>query len=227
MACRGSQGPTVVLEAGLTGDHRTWDEVLGTAPPEIRMCVYDRANIGSSDSAPTPRSAQEVVDDLSSLLATANEEPPYVLVGHSFGGIFVQLYAAQHPADIAGVVLIESNHPDEARQFERHLTRRQIEIDREMAAENAEGIDIYESYHEVRRAGSLPDVPLIVITATRNEGWPPGWDPKVFDRLRAHQQADLARLVPGGIQIFAKGSGHYVPAERPELVVKAILRVLS
>lgn len=227
MECRGSKGPTIVLEAGLTGDHRTWDRVLLAAPPEIRMCAYDRANIENSDPAPTPRSAQDVVTDLEALLSAAGEDPPYVLAGFSFGGVFTQLFSAQHPNQVAGLVLIESNHPDEAREFERHLTRRQIAEDRAMAKDNPEGIDIYGSFNEVRRAGALPDMPLVVVTATRNEGvWPPGWDSTVFDRLRARQQADLADLVPGGEQLFAKGSGHDVPSERPDVVVDAILQVL-
>jgi hypothetical protein len=67
----------------------------------------------------------------------------------------------------------------------------------------------------------------VVVTATRGEGWPPGWDPEVFDRLRAEQQADLAGLLPGSIQVFAEGSGHHVPSERPDVVVDAIALVLA
>jgi pimeloyl-ACP methyl ester carboxylesterase len=228
LECQGAGGPTVVLEAGLTGDQRTWDLVIEDLPPDVRACSYDRANIGESDPAPTPRSAQDVVDDLSTLLEAAGEEPPYVLVGFSFGGIFVQLYAADHPEEVTGIVLVESNHPDEARQFERHLTDEQIAEDRAIAQDNPEGIDIYASYDELREAGPLPDVPLIVITASEADAeWPPGWDPELFDRLRAQQQADLASLVPGGRQIIAEDSAHEVPAHRPEVVVDAILEVLG
>jgi len=128
--CRGTEGPTVVLEAGLTGDHGTWQLVMSRLPTDTRACAYDRANIQSSDTAPTPRSAQDVVDDLQALLTAIRAEEPYALVGFSFGGIFAQLYAAQHPDAIGGLVLVESNHPDEADQFEAHLTREQIAADR-------------------------------------------------------------------------------------------------
>jgi hypothetical protein len=70
-------------------------------------------------------------------------------------------------------------------------------------------------------------VPLVVITATSSDGWPPGWDPQLFDQLRAEQQADLATRVPGGQQVSANGSGHDVPHDRPDVVVDAINHVLA
>ena len=226
--CVGSSedGPTILLEAGLTGDSLTWEKVVPSLPPDVRTCSYDRANLGRSDPAPTPRTAQDVVDDLDALLDAIDAQPPYVLVGFSFGGILSQLYAAEHPEDVSGLVLVESNHPDEVRQFEQHLTRAQIAADRDYTQSNPEGIDIYTSFDQVREAGSLPQVPLVVVTATISDGWPPGWDAKLFNRLRAQQQADLADQVPGGQQIFAKGSGHDVPADRPDVVVDAINQAL-
>lgn len=220
-------GPTLLLEAGLTGDSLTWDKVVPSLPPGVRTCSYDRANTGRSDPAPTPRTAQDAVDDLDALIKAIDAKPPYLLVGFSFGGIITQLYAAEHPRDVSGIVLVESNHPDEARQFEQHLTRAQIAADRAYVQSNPEGIDIYRSFDQARKAGPLPHVPLVVVTATVSEGWPPGWNPKLFDRLRAQQQADLADQVPGGQQVFAEGSGHDVPADRPDVVVNAINRVLQ
>ncbi len=223
--CQGSGTSTVVFEAGLGGDPSTWDRVMEELPPDVRACAYHRANTGASDPAPTPRSAQDVVDDLEALLQEAGEDPPYVLVGFSFGGIFAQLYAAEHPDEVAGIVLVESNHPEEARQFERHLTPAQIRLDREFAQDNPEGLDIFESLDEARTAGPPPDVPLVVITSPRSGQWPPDWDTELFDRLRAQQQEDLASLVPGGRQVFAEEGQHDVPGTQPELVVDAILEV--
>jgi pimeloyl-ACP methyl ester carboxylesterase len=225
--CRGSGSPTVVLEAGLTGDLRTWENVMPVVQKETRVCAYDRANIGRSEPAPTPRTAADVVADLHALLAAAGEKPPYLLTGFSFGGLTTQLFAQKYPEDVAGLVLVESNHPDEVEQFEAHLTPDQIAQDRQAVSENSEGIDVFESMRQVGAKQGLPSVPLVVVTAGKSEGWPPGWDPQLFDRLRAQQQADLASLVPGGRQIIAKDSGHDVPAQQPQAIVDAIKTVLD
>ncbi len=227
IACQGSGSPTVILEAGMTGDHRTWDRVLPALSGSPRVCAYARANIAPSDAAETPRSAADAVADLHALLETAAITGPYVLVGFSMGGLISQLYAATYPGDIAGLVLVESNHPDEAEEFESHLTPAQIAEDRAATLENPEGFDPFASFEEAQAAGPLPDVPLVVVTAGISAGWPPDWDAALFDSLRAQQQSDLATLIPGGRQIFAPNSGHHVPSEAPEVVVDAIQSVLA
>ena len=225
--CRGSGSPTVVLEAGLTGDLRTWEKVVPEVQKQTRVCAYDRANIGRSEPAPTPRTAANVAQDLDALLEAAGEKPPYVLVGFSFGGLTTQLYAATQPDHVAGLVLVESNHPDEVEQVEAHLTPEQIAEDRQMASQNSEGIDLFTSFDQVQAEPELPSVPLVVVTAGRTDGWPPGWDAQLFDRLRSEQQADLAARVPDSRQVFAKDSGHEVPAQQPDVVVDAINAVLG
>ena len=225
--CQGTGPPTVVLEAGLTGDHRTWGQVAPQLADSARVCAYDRANVPPSDPAPGPRTAADAVDDLEALLTEAEIEGPIVLVGFSMGGLISQLYAATHPDDIAAMVLVESNHPDEADEFEAELTPEQIEEDRAFVLDNSEELDPYASFEEAQAAGDLPDVPLIVITAGRSEGWPPGWDPETFDALRAAQQADLVTRVTNGCQMIADNSAHDVPSQQPEIIVTAVDSVLS
>lgn len=227
MECDGEGSPTVILESGLGGDHRTWERVRPAIAAEVRVCTYDRAGIGESTPASGTRTAADAVADLNRLLEAAEIEPPYVLVGFSWGGAIAQLYAATHPESIAGLVLVESNHPREAEQFEAHLTPEQIQVDREMALDNPEGVDPLASFAELQAAGPLPDVPLVVVTAGQPADWPPGWDPATFDALRAEQQADLATFTPQGRQVIAEESGHHVPSEQPDIVVEAIRSVLS
>ncbi|MBA2570575.1 MAG: alpha/beta hydrolase [Chloroflexi bacterium] len=226
LECHGEGTPTVILEAGLTGDHRTWERVVPALSEDTRVCSYDRANIRPSDPAPKPRTTLDMVEDLDALLAAASVEPPYVLVGFSFGGLVTQQYAATNPDDVAGIVLVESNHPEEAQQFEEHLTPEQISLDREEVQSNPEGVDVFASLEQVQAAGPMPEVPLVVVTAGRSEGWPPGWDPQIFDALRAEQQEELAGLVPGGRQVIAEESGHHVPAEQPAVIIEAVRSVI-
>ena len=227
LTCVGSGAPTVVLENGLDGEESTWTDVVRAVKADSRVCTYSRANIPPSDPREGKHTASDSVADLHAALEAAGEKDPYVLVGFSFGGLISQIYAAEHPDEIAGLVLVESNHPDEEDEFEKHLTPEQISEDRTAANANSEGIDVFASFREAQRAGALPHVPLVVVTATAAIDWPPGWDPKVFDRLRAQQQHDLATSVPGGTQVMADQSGHDVPHDQPEIVVSAISTVLG
>jgi pimeloyl-ACP methyl ester carboxylesterase len=227
LECAGSGSPVVILEAGLGGDRHTWDAVLPAIAEQTRVCAYDRANVGGSDAAAMPRTASDMVVDLHSMLTAAGEDPPYLVVGFSFGGIATQLYAATHPDDVAGLVLVESNHPDEDDQFDAHLTSSQIARDHRAIKANPEGVDILASLEQAQEAPPLPDVPLVVVTAGQPVAWPPGWNPRLFDKLRAQQQESLTALVSDGTQVIAKFSGHDVPTEQPATVVDAIETVLA
>ncbi|HEX7168073.1 MAG TPA: alpha/beta hydrolase [Acidimicrobiales bacterium] len=112
--CRGSGAPTVVLEAGLGGVSPMMASWLA---PQIgattRVCVYDRAGRGWSESASAPQDGEHVATDLYRLLRNAGEAGPYVLAGHSTGGIYVLNFAKLYPDDVAGVALLDSMHPDQ------------------------------------------------------------------------------------------------------------------
>lgn len=115
--CTGSGSPTVVLEAGLgeiSAVMSAW--VAPRVADTTRVCVYDRAGRGWSESADGPQNGEEVANDLHTLLDRAGEPGPYVLAGHSAGGIYVLNFARLFPTDTAGVVLLDSMHPE---QYER------------------------------------------------------------------------------------------------------------
>jgi pimeloyl-ACP methyl ester carboxylesterase len=107
--------PTVILEQGLGGTSPAWTWVQPEVAKVTRVCAYDRAGLGWSDPAPkgTPRDGKEVATELHTLLQKANIEAPYVMVGHSFGGLYTRVFAHQYPEDVVGVVLLESSHPDQ------------------------------------------------------------------------------------------------------------------
>ena len=114
--CVGAGSPTVVLESAFPGTSADWGWVQPDVAALSRVCAYDRAGMAWSDAASAPRDARRIATDLHVLLERAQVAGPYVLVGHSFGGLLVRQYAAQYPAEVAGVVLIEAMHPD---QFNR------------------------------------------------------------------------------------------------------------
>jgi pimeloyl-ACP methyl ester carboxylesterase len=114
--CTGQGSPTVVLESGLGGPALQWALVQQKLEKTTRVCSYDRAGLGWSDVGPVPRTSQQMMNELHTLLHNAGVQEPYVLVGHSLGGFNVRLFAHEYPSETAGLVLVASgNENDNAR----------------------------------------------------------------------------------------------------------------
>jgi pimeloyl-ACP methyl ester carboxylesterase len=111
--CTGSGGPTVVLANGLGETSPVWSRISTEVGTTTRVCAYDRAGQGWSDGTAHPQDGLAVAADLHALLGRAQETGPYVLVGHSAGGSYAMIYAAQYPAEVAGMVLLDSTSPDQ------------------------------------------------------------------------------------------------------------------
>jgi len=117
--CIGEGSPTVVFEAGQGWPLVTWGYVQPAVTKKVRACSYDRAGIGFSDGSNRPGSAANMVDDLHRLLTAASIKPPYVLVGHSFGGMVVRLYADTYPTEVVGMVLVDPAVEDQLATFQK------------------------------------------------------------------------------------------------------------
>jgi pimeloyl-ACP methyl ester carboxylesterase len=109
----GSEGPAILLESGLMSTVLSWTELQGELSRSFRVVSYDRAGLGWSELGPMPRTADRIVDELHLALEKAGIAPPYILVGHSFGGLTMQLFAARFPSKVTGMVLIDSVVPAE------------------------------------------------------------------------------------------------------------------
>lgn len=143
LSCSGQGSPTVILENGSMGVSSTWALVQPEVAAFSRVCVYDRAGYAWSDPAPTPRTGARVVADLDALLQKAGVPGPYVLVGHSLGGMYSRLYAGTHPDRVVGLVLVDSRPED--------FTREMAAIGRKADASGAIGL----LYPVLQRTGLL------------------------------------------------------------------------
>jgi pimeloyl-ACP methyl ester carboxylesterase len=141
--CAGQRPPTVVFDAALGGSSLSWSLVHPAVACFTRACTYDRAGFGWSDAGPLPRTAGRIADELHHLLQRAAVPGPYVLVGHSYGGLVMRLLAARHADDVAGLVLIEPAIPEEwaAPTVEQHaLIRRGVRLCRYGAGAARSGV---------------------------------------------------------------------------------------
>ncbi|MEM7342510.1 MAG: alpha/beta hydrolase [Actinomycetota bacterium] len=114
LLCRGSGSPTVVLESGLGGFSQDWSHLQPDIATTTRVCAYDRAGYGWSDGVADPKTSIETADDLHTLLVNGGETGPFLLVGHSLGGLHVRTFALRYPDDVAGVILVDSSHEQQA-----------------------------------------------------------------------------------------------------------------
>lgn len=238
ISCQGTGTPTVILEHGLGTTGADWGVVQDAVASDTRVCFSSRAGMGFSDAVGGEglRTAQDAVDDLAALLETANVAPPYILVGHSFGGFVVRLFADQHPEGVEGMVLVDTSHEGQFRMFEERLSPETwAEISPFFGTDNPERMDLQASSAEMAAAGDLGDLPLVVIQADDQvtDGEAQGVSQAVADEvdlvnneLAPILQADLASLSVNSTLVFAEGSGHFVHVDRPEIVIEAIRSLL-
>lgn len=219
----GHGSPVVVFENGLGASMHSWNKVFPEIGKQTTVFAYNRPGYGRSDPAPTPRDGAHVVDELRALLRSRDLPPPYVLVGHSLGGLYMQLFARQYPDEVAGLVLVDSTHPTQmegAGNIERQPWWARIffhlfvtgELRREFDAAMPTG-------QEVLHLPTVTGKPVVVLSAI---------DTSTSDAVKHanKKRADIANLYPGSRQLWVK-SGHFIQWDRPEVVVDAIRSILE
>jgi len=241
VACVGSGSPTVVLEAGLGGDTHSWQEVQPHVGRSTRTCAYDRAGIGSSVRRPGVHDASDDVGDLQRLLAGAHLDPPYVLVGHSYGGLLIRLFAQSHPEETAGLVLVDAKGRDQMRRELAIWPKSQAPaLRRSWARPVRDGVDLAAADALASRVTSLGETPLVVITAGTHQADSRGMPPQLARALYGlwvTMQSELAALSSDHVHAVAPRSDHWVQIRRfyrgneridgqPDVVVRAVEGVI-
>jgi hypothetical protein len=228
LECTGAGSPTVVLEGGVVSD---WAAVLPEVASQTRVCSYDRPDSPQSRSDPTSeRTAQQVVDDLHAMLAAAGEAGPYVLVGHSLGGIYVQLYAYQYPEEVAGLVLVDPTPEEFTPRLIELLTSLGTPIPEEPPGPVTIEQVTMEQMREARASGPLPAVPMVLLShgvPPTAEERPPGWPVEEEEALFQRLHLEIVASVPGARHVIAGESRHDIQSEQPDLVIAAITDVVG
>jgi pimeloyl-ACP methyl ester carboxylesterase len=244
----GKGTPVVVFEAGLGASKESWRWVFADVAKSTRAFAYDRAGTGDSVARSNDRSAAQIVDELHALLAAAAVSPPYVFVGHFHGALYVNLYARTYPDEVAGVVFVDALHEDFPARC-KAVARRdcfpsQSSVEVNQDRFNPESGILWESQERVvpRRAGfsaaakeymgqsasiqqlheakPFPPVPVVVINGTQ------GGDASIR-ALWNDTQKELAGLSPKGRYVQCDTCTRAVHADKPTVVVEAILSVVA
>jgi pimeloyl-ACP methyl ester carboxylesterase len=205
----GHGSSTIIFENGLGDDLSTWNKVSPEVSKFSKVFTYDR--LVYSDQV----TAQQIVDHLQSLLKNEHLKPPYVLVGHSLGGLYLQLFAREYPKEVAGMVLVDSMSPW------------QTEID-PLPAKNfsyyAEANGIQLSQKEVLAAPKFPVIPVIIISATQHKISDHQYASPQQEAQWANWQSQLNSLSPEGQQVSIN-TPHDVQNHAPWLVIAAIRQI--
>ncbi|HNQ81167.1 MAG TPA: alpha/beta hydrolase [Candidatus Aminicenantes bacterium] len=240
--------PAVVIDVGAGESFKDWEAVVAALSPETAVVVYDRAGYGRSQAGPLPRDAKAEAADLEALLRKAEIPGPYVLVGHSLGGLNVQRFAHDFPADVAGLVLLDppprgwfagEAFPGLKRMF--RAAAEDLAAQAEAAKKSSDGdermmasyLEAVASEHaamfgttasQVREAAAFGDLPLIVVAAGRpNPAF--GEEAGAFQAYWIEENRALSRLSRKGEFILAENSGHRLHRDAPDTVLRAIRKL--
>lgn len=225
LICQGQGGPTVVMEAGGAGNSESWRFVQPGVAKFTRVCAYDRSGTGRSSSVPRHDTIQAIAEEMNALLTAAGIAPPYILVGHSLGGIIVRQFATQYPEEVVGMVLVDSSQGEIRARFQAVLTPEEWQRygppdDHGGDFLLPEGADLVGPY--------LAAVPLVVLSAGIIGGDDVPQDvAEKMQNVRLEMQLEMLGLSSNSSHIIAEDSDHGIPQNRPDLVVDAVRQVVE
>lgn len=221
-----SDCPSVVLINGGSGPIEGWHKTFHEIAEITTVMAYNRLGVGGSDKPSTPQHGIAIVTALRQLLQGVNVPPPYILVGHSLGGLYANLFARQYPEEVAGVVLLESSHPldlsinETQSGFIKGLNRVLGIFDSLSPHRKWNEVNyVEETVKQLGVAGPFPEVPLFVVSG----GKKPPMMPEHAMEIRSNNQLNLAKLSSQGKHIIASKSGHFPQFTEPDVVVATVL----
>ncbi len=225
--CRGSGSPTVILEAGFGSGAAGWGETIDGIAAFTRVCAWDRPGLGRSEAAPI-HSAGETAELLYETLLLAGERGPYVVVAHSFGGVYGRLFAERSQAEgpngnVRSFLMLDTYEPDLGidedpclPEMNRSDIRRVLDETAAMLAAG-ERLDWDRTMAELVEAGAV-EQPAILLTVDPRSRWVDP-DPAIAEQLVEAWRRNMRARYPHGTFEVAERSGHMIQWDRPELVI--------
>lgn len=235
VAIGGAGRYTVIFESGFGTDLRTWRRVAPEVAKSARTVTYSRAGYGASDARPETRTLLQSSEELDQLVAATKLSPPFILVGHSYGGLLARAFAVRHPDWIAGMVLVDPSDERFNPALRKLDAVRAASDDRRFAAivppkfqPELQQLQPVLDSGVFPVAGKLPNVPVVVLTSVQQADKPEFFletAPAVAVKRELHAQ--FLRQFSDGSQVLTSQSGHNIQLDEPELVIAAINKVMA
>jgi len=236
----GTGSPTVVLVSGLEAPQAYWNSVIPDLAAKTTVMTYDRAGVGKSEIGDLPAHGEQSAKDLQVLLDRSGVPRPYILVGHSYGGNVVRLFASMSPDGMAGLILEDTQHEDVLNELRKILQGKDLEafeqlmVERFSAPENPKTEADYRNItrEQVSKSKPLPRMPFVVLStgSERAKAMQPMFSDEAIEKiakLDLDLQKDLAALIPGGRLIIVEGAGHDIHMGKPEALIAPVVEMIK
>ncbi|WP_162241832.1 alpha/beta fold hydrolase [Pseudorhodoferax sp. Leaf267] len=219
---RGSTSPAVVFQSGLGDDHGTWAQVLQQLPSRIEAIAPDRPGYGASPASTELRDACRIAQEQRALLQRSGVKPPYVLVGHSLGGLYQYVYARQYPDEVAGLVLLDPTHPDILKTLQRETpgAAALLQLARATVFTSAmrQEFDAQTACLDALDTRAPLAAPALLMVSTR----PSAYAGEGLQATLGTLRQDWLQLTGTGALTPVANAGHYIQRDAPQAVVAAI-----
>jgi pimeloyl-ACP methyl ester carboxylesterase len=218
----------IVFLNGFRMQFKTWDKVFPELATDNSVILFNRRGVGASTKATEPQDGNAVIGEMRSLLSNLKLSPPYVLIAHSLGGLFANLYARVYPKEVAGVVFVDAPHPSEVseqRAIKPPAIMNIIKTTEKLfdKFKFSEDECVEQTVAQIESAGDFPDIPIAVVSGAKKMPFVPE---KAFEIHKKYQDR-LLSLSSKSTHYVCPESGHFPQITEPEKVITAIRNILD
>lgn len=214
--------PTVIMDAGYGDFSKAWNKIIGDISRLSNVLIYDRAGLGKSETSSNPRTSREMVTELKELLIEAKINPPYILVGHSFGGVNMRMFATEYQNEVCGLVLVDSTPEDYRERFLPTMSQDFQQAYNKQFVYEGNYDEFMESLKQLKETRLKLNIPLIVLSAGKKAHYS-----KESQELWNEMQREILEISSKGELVIAENSAHYIQNDEPQVVVSAIKKLID
>ncbi|TDL82722.1 alpha/beta fold hydrolase [Peribacillus frigoritolerans] len=214
--------PTVIMDAGYGDYSKAWTSIIPEVSKVTEVLVFDRAGLGKSERSAHPRTSIEMVKELKELLLKLNINGPYILVGHSFGGVNARVFASQYPHEVAGLILIDSTPENYKERFLPTMSKEFQEAYYNQFVYEGTYEEFKNSLYQLKETKRNLDIPAIILSAGKKAHYSTH-----SQELWNEMQKEMLDIFMRSEMIIASNSAHYIQHDEPEVVINSIKRLIS